>query len=265
MSKSNSFINRDTFDPSDPAMNSASTVLEEDLERSGITPRPYMNRRNSEKKMLSIICLGNPYLLDMHIQQNIASAGKMTIGVMSKEALSQQRYLCIVIIAIICRSVIDIGVPEHVAYSLSDSLIQQADRMYRPEQLMELSVQAMRLYCKTVQDYKLQHTSPPVRKCCEYMMLKLHSSLSMKELSQICHMSPNYISDLFRKETGISAMQFFHQCKLQYAKHLILHTDWSIAHISAHLSYPSQSNFTERFKKAYGDTPLRFRNSSNIN
>jgi len=263
MSRSDSFINRNHFETSDPAIFTARRLLEEDLERSGTAPRPYMNRRDSEKQMLSVICMGNPYLLDAHIQQNIAVAGKINIGVMSKEALSQQRYLCIVIIAIICRAVIDTGVPEHIAYSLSDSLIQQADKIHRPEQLMELSVKAMRLYCKAVQDYKLKHTSPPVRKCCEYMMLKLHTSISMEELSQICHMSPNYISDLFRKETGVSAMQFYHRCKLQYAKHLVLHTDWSITHISAHLSYPSQSNFTERFKKAYGETPMRFRLSQN--
>jgi len=264
MSKSSSYMNHSGFYTTDPTFLTASTLLEENLEHSGMTPRAYMNRRNAEKQMLSIICMGNPYLLDVYIQQNIESAGKINIGVMSKEVISQQRYLCIVIIAIICRSVIDTGVPEHIAYSLSDSLIQQADKMHRSEQLMELSVQAMRLYCKTVQDYKLEHTSPPVRKCCEYIMLKLHSSLSMKELSQICHMSPNYISDLFRKETGVSAMQFYHRCKLQYAKHLILHTDWNISHIAAHLSYPSQSNFTERFKKTYGVTPMQFRLSQDI-
>lgn len=259
MSKSHISLNCNTFDTAHPANFPVGTKLEEDLEHSGLTPHLYMNRRNAEKQLLSIICMGNPFLLDLHIQQYIANTGKVNIGMMSKEVLTQQRYICIVLIAMICRAVIDTGVPEHIAYSLSDSLIQQADKMHRPEQLMEHSALAMRLYCKAVQDYKLKHTSPPVRKCCEYMMLKLHSSISMEELSQICHMSPNYISDLFRKETGFSAMQFYHQAKLQYAKHLVLHTDWNIAHISAHLSYPSQSNFTERFKKTFGTTPMQFR------
>jgi len=259
MRKQSSLPYRTASEPVDPAIFAATRLLEENMEHSGSAPLPYMNRRAAEKQMLSLICTGNTHLLDEQLKQNMENASALKIGTMSRDSINQQRYLCIVIIAIICRAVIDYGVPENIAFSLSDSFIQQADQMYLPEQLIEFSGRVMRMYCQAVQDHRLRNASPPIRKCCDYMMLKLHSTISLQELSDICHLSPNYVSDLFRKEMGISAMQFYHQCKLQYAKHLILHTDWSIAHISAQLSYPSQSNFTERFKKNYGTTPMQFR------
>lgn len=250
---------RRAVDVSIPLTSAAGKNIEENMERSMDKPMYFMNRRTLEKSLLSIICSGNPYLLEGYLTHDLPLYSQVVVGTMAKEKVTQQRYLCVVIISLICRAVIDAGVPEQIAFSLSDSFIQQVNTLHRPEQLTELSVQVIRLYCQAVQDYRMERVSAPVRKCCEYMMVKLHSAITLQELSQVCSLSPNYISDLFRKELGISALQYFHQQKLQYARHLVLHSDWSIATIAAQLSYPSQSNFTERFKKAYGMTPMRFR------
>lgn len=236
----------------------AAIHMDENMEHSGDAPLSQLNRRRAEKELLSVICTGNPLLLEAYLDQNLSN---FSIGIMSREALNQQRYLCIVITAILCRAVMDAGVPEQIAFGLSDSFIQKADQMHRPEQLMEFSLEVMRMYCQAVQDYQMPNASPPVRKCCEYMMAKLHSNITLQELSEVCHLSRNYISDLFRKELGISALRFFQKRKLQYAKHLVLYSDWNIAKISAHLSYPSQSNFTQQFKKEFGRTPMQFRMS----
>ena len=237
----------------------ASRQVKENMEYSGDTPMFYLNRRNIEKTMLSVICTGNLYLLEDYLRQNINTYNLISIGTMSKDNLNQQRYLSIVIVTIICRAVIDVGVSEQIAFSLSDSFIQKIDAISQPEEILEFCFQVMRMYCQAVHNTHMQNSSSPVRKCCEYMMLKLHTNVTLQELSHACNLSPNYISDLFRKELGTSALQHYHSMKLQYARHLVLYSDWSIAKISAHLSYPSQSNFTERFKKCYGTTPLQYR------
>ena len=236
--------------------------IEEDLEYSGDEPLSYLGRRNMEKAMLSMVCSGNLLLLEDYLNQNRKHSGHIPLGILSKETLTQYRYLCVVIVTLVCRAAIDAGVPEPIAFSLSDSFIQKVDTIYHPEEFMDFGPEVMRTYCQTVHDTHMKNSSAPVRKCCEYMMLKLHSNITLQELSHACHLSPNYISDLFRKELGIGALQYFHRIKLQYARHLVLYSDWSIAKISAHLSYPSQSNFTERFKKTYGTTPMQYRQNS---
>ena len=146
MKKLSSLPYRAAPEPVDPAIFAANRIFEENMEYSGSTPLPYMNRRASEKEMLSLICTGNLHLLDEHLKQNLEKVPNIQIGTMSKDMINQQRYLCIVIIAIICRAIIDYGVPENIAFSLSDSFIQQADQMYLPEQLIEFSARVMRMY-----------------------------------------------------------------------------------------------------------------------
>lgn len=225
------------------------------------TPTQYMGRRATEKQMLSFIALGNLSLLHDYLQQR-DSRPSVTLGTMSKEALMQSKYLIVTLVSSACRTAIDAGLPEHIAFSLSDAFIQKADRIHRPELFEQLMQAVIIEYCQAVHDYRLRPTSAPVRECCEYMLLQITGTVTLKDLSNICFLSEHYISDLFRKELGIGALQYFHLQKLHYAKHLVLHSRLSMTQIASSLNYPSASNFSQRFKKHFGTTPLQCRNHS---
>lgn len=230
------------------------------FENSMDHPMEFLDRNHQEREVLGLIALGNPTLLRKHVMQDVPSTKAVQLPEFAQETLAREKYMSIIFIALACRAAMEGGLPEHIAFAMSDGCIWSVDNAITPGEITKRRHDAAISFCKAVHDHRLQQLSPPVRRCCDYMALRMHASISLQELSQVCHLSPHYISDLFRKELNMGAVQYYHKNKLLYAKHLLKNTPITISEIAALLSYPSHSNFTQRFKREYGMTPQQYRN-----
>lgn len=72
-------------------------------------------------------------------------------------------------------------------------------------------------------------------------------------------LSPNYLSDLLRKETGHSTRQHIHARVLDKAKDLLLGSEQTIAEIAYALGFQYPQHFTKLFKSKIGMAPSEFR------
>ena len=77
---------------------------------------------------------------------------------------------------------------------------------------------------------------------------------------ELC-MSPNYLSDLLRKETGLSAQGHIHQTLVDKAKHALASSQESIGEIAFGLGFEQPQSFTRLFKKHTGVTPKTYRSN----
>lgn len=228
-------------------------------EFSAWAPRPYMNRRKAELRIMKLISAGDVQLLEVRLQQNEQIEERVDLGRLSKDDLTHSKYMGVIMAAMACRAAIDGGLPEHIAFNLSDAFIREIDSMKDPGQLNELIYSVIIENCRAVQNNRLMNLSAPVKQCCEYFYVKMHNTVTLEELSKVCHLSPNYISDLFRKELGMGAIQYFQKEKLRMAGYFLEHTELSVSDIAETLAYPSHSHFAQRFKKQYGCTPSEYR------
>lgn len=73
-------------------------------------------------------------------------------------------------------------------------------------------------------------------------------------------LSANYLSDLIRKETGISALKHIHLKTLETAKLRLDDKSKSVNQIADELGYSSSQHFSNWFKKMNGCTPNEYRN-----
>lgn len=78
-------------------------------------------------------------------------------------------------------------------------------------------------------------------------------------LARECCLSPNYLSDLLRKETGRSAKEHINDFLIEKAKHLLLSSTDSISGIAYSLGFNYPHYFGRLFKKKTGNTPQEFR------
>ena len=228
-------------------------------ERPPVPPLASPNRRSEEKLLIAYVSHGNPVLLAAHMETNITKARSNAIRLLSTISLTQAKYEGSALVTRTCRAATEAGVSPEITQSISDACLQDFNSITDPAALWEITQKTLLRFCEAVSEVTLSQFSGAVRQCCEYIHRNLRSSISLDELGQVCHLSPHYVSDIFRKELGIGALQYAHQVKMQYAKFLLEHTDTGIAEISAFLSYPSHSNFSQRFKKIYGITPHEFR------
>ena len=85
--------------------------------------------------------------------------------------------------------------------------------------------------------------------------------LSREELAKQVYMSPDYLTKLFRKETGMSLSDYIIQKRISIAKQLLATTGLSMVEISRRTGFSYSSYFTRIFKKKTGMTPQQYRES----
>lgn len=73
------------------------------------------------------------------------------------------------------------------------------------------------------------------------------------------HLSPNYLSDLLRKEAGTTALGFIHSKVIDLAKTEIVATNKTMSEIAYQLGFQYAQHFTRLFKREVGCTPNEYR------
>jgi AraC-like DNA-binding protein len=82
---------------------------------------------------------------------------------------------------------------------------------------------------------------------------------TVKHLAEQVHLSPSYLSDLLKKETGKSAQDHIHYYLIEEAKNILLSTDKSVGEIAYALGFEYPQYFNKLFKQKTGKTPMEFR------
>ncbi|MEZ4772949.1 MAG: helix-turn-helix transcriptional regulator [Bacteroidia bacterium] len=83
---------------------------------------------------------------------------------------------------------------------------------------------------------------------------------SVKYLADHVHLSPSYLSDLLKRETGMNAQEHIHYHLIETAKNLLLSSDDSVGQIAYSLGFEYPQYFSRLFKQKTGLTPVEFRN-----
>ncbi|RKP55079.1 response regulator [Cohnella endophytica] len=79
--------------------------------------------------------------------------------------------------------------------------------------------------------------------------------LTLNEVAQKNHVSPNYLSYLFKKNTGINLWEYVIKLRMEESKRLIQNTDLRRYEISEKVGYESPEHFSKIFKKYFGISP----------
>lgn len=94
----------------------------------------------------------------------------------------------------------------------------------------------------------------------EYVRTHYHNKLSLTDLADKFHYSSDYLSRLFKKNTGISLNHYLHSLRLKEAKQLLLTTTDSVKEIGFRCGYTNQQFFIASFIKYEGMSPTQYRN-----
>lgn len=89
--------------------------------------------------------------------------------------------------------------------------------------------------------------------------LKENGLPSVKYCADKIFLSPNYLSDLLKKETGKNAQELIHYQLIELAKNTLLSTDLPVSQIAYDLGFEYPQYFSKLFKNKTGMTPGEFR------
>ena len=99
----------------------------------------------------------------------------------------------------------------------------------------------------------------------EYLDTNYAQHITLDKLTGLTHMNKYYMAHSFAKFTGLSPIQYLNRRRLETACQLLRDTDYSVSDIAGSTGFSSQSYFTQIFRKTYGITPVKYRQSHNQN
>ena len=182
------------------------------------------------------------------------------VGHVADDPLRNRKYLFVASTTLATRFSIEGGMNEEDAYTASDLYIQRMDHCQDEESVIALYRDMLTFFTHTMANLKKESVfSKPVTLCMDYVYHHLHQKITTETLAEHAKLNPNYLSSLFKKETGQTISQYITEQRMIAARNMLLYSDTSIAEISFILSFNTQSYFTKVFRQTYGFTPKEYR------
>lgn len=98
-----------------------------------------------------------------------------------------------------------------------------------------------------------------VKRVKAYIAQHLDGDTSLYALAGYVHLCPEHLLRVFKKQEGITILQYINDLKLTYAMQMLTETDVQIKEISSRLGFTSAGYFGRFFKSKIGVTPNVYR------
>ena len=102
-------------------------------------------------------------------------------------------------------------------------------------------------------------------KVLEYIDNNIYKKITIDELSRIFYFNKDYIMRKFKKELGITIIDYINKRRIYNSLEEIRTTDDMILKVSIKHGFLSQEYFTETFTKIIGVNPLTFKKFTKLN
>ena len=211
----------------------------------------------AERAMLQMVRNG-----DINYHSVIQRSMNLSPGVpvQGADPLRQMKTSIVVFTTLVSRAAMEGGLSPEVAYALGDSYLQSVEDC---RDSGELSALAGAMYHDFIYRVHHQRSNPTcshaIQKCCDYIELSLDRRIRVADLAALVGYTEYYLTEKFKKETGLSISLYIRYAKIERAKVLLESTELSVREISERLAFNTVNYFIQCFRDTTGCTPAQYR------
>lgn len=226
------------------------------------------NRRFSyrnEKEWLAQI--ENGTLQKRQVQIDAESMKKLDLvgRLAQNNSFKQYEYMAISQICLASRAAMRGGMNTYDAYTLSDMYYQRVSQCTDVMELLKICLMVEQDFSEQVRLAKERNKKENyIEQCKDYIARHRTAKFSIGQMAEELGLSRSYLSRRFSEQTGITLQEYILQVRLEAAANMLRFSEERIGIIAEYLCFPSQSYFTERFRKQYGMTPGEYRKENQI-
>jgi len=99
-----------------------------------------------------------------------------------------------------------------------------------------------------------------INKVFEYIENNYMSNITAQNIADYIHISPSYLSKLFKQETGKNLVDWINEYRVTVAKGMIDSCEYKMYEISEKVGFENAHYFTKVFRKYIGMTPTEYMN-----
>ena len=161
----------------------------------------------------------------------------------------------------LCNSIFSISITQdkedYYIYS-----IEQLVNTYKDFQEMLRQMKDFLQECRAGVKEDTAFTNVAFMKLMKYINENYKSEISLSSAARVLNMNSNYVSQLFKKEAGITFVHYITQKRLEDAKKLLLTTQKPLTDIALDVGFNDTFYFVKTFKKFVGMTPGQYRTNN---
>lgn len=124
--------------------------------------------------------------------------------------------------------------------------------------LMLLLVDTARLAAPQLKQGSIQSCSP-LKKVFRFIEANYRYQIGLQEVAKEVNLSPAYLTDLVRRETGRTVLNWIVERRIAEARRLLLETDKPVNQIAEKVGYLDTGHFIKLFRRHNGATPQSWR------
>jgi AraC-like DNA-binding protein len=107
----------------------------------------------------------------------------------------------------------------------------------------------------------LQGHTDALRRVFKFIDENLQRDIGLPEVAEAAYLSPNYLSQLLKKQTGLAFVDWLTGRRMERARDLLAHTAERVGAIAHRVGYADEAYFTRRFSQRFGVSPTAYRRS----
>ncbi|KKM12012.1 hypothetical protein SY88_05705 [Clostridiales bacterium PH28_bin88] len=171
------------------------------------------------------------------------------------------------------RQVPDVEIIVLTAYNDYDYVhhalrVKAADYLLKPARPEELlaAIESARLSLDHRRRNQIEQRGPVpehrlIRHAKVFIDTHHRESLTLRQVARAVHLSPSYLSRLFKQVTGQSLTSYLTEVRLRTAQELLAATEATVEEVAKASGFSTPNYFCTVFRRRYGITPSAFRHS----
>ncbi|MED3561182.1 helix-turn-helix domain-containing protein [Bacillus xiapuensis] len=128
-------------------------------------------------------------------------------------------------------------------------------------QMKQWFSEAMKQLLERVLDDYNEATLKSVQKAITFIDQHFVENISLEQVASHVQLSPNYFSNLFKRTTGTSFIEYMTQLRVEKAKAMLVNLNQTVYQVANAVGYHDARYFSRVFKSVCGKTPSKYRNS----
>ncbi|KRF43721.1 helix-turn-helix domain-containing protein [Paenibacillus sp. Soil787] len=231
-------------------------VFQYDRQRSNQQGRTKLVTQEEKIELLSRVRIGDEegsiaYLVELI--ERLAQSYKHNINLFKAEAYD--------LVLSLSRMVVDLGGNASDILSENAKMLEDLYSTIRYDKFVKKLCEYWRKLARQVTVEHAFEVSPIVRSAIVYIKEHHQEKMLLKEIAQHCCLSIHYFAHLFKREAGLSFIDFLNKVRIEKAVYFLENTGLAVQEIAASVGFQDANYFTRKFKIVMGCSPTDYRSS----
>ncbi|MFV0342536.1 MAG: response regulator [Anaerocolumna sp.] len=166
---------------------------------------------------------------------------------------------CLELKNILIATVLDKGVDVESIFEYNRDWINDIPNYYTLQEYFEWIDNLYYIIFEGLTQLLGKHHSRVIVQAVDYISNHYGENINLESTAEYANKSKNYFSYLFKKEMGVSFVEYLNNIRVEQAKKLLDSTDEMTYEISEKVGYSDYKYFSSVFKKVTGMSPIQYR------